>query len=102
MTKPSPTMKHLRAIITDGGLTMRGACVNAGLSSSALARWMHDDPRTILQLESLLGALGYEVRIVKREWTACEACGGPPHPNVSCDEAYALRHPPKRKKPKKG
>lgn len=104
MSKPSPTMKHLRAIITDGGLSIRGACKDAGLSSSAMARWMHDDPRTIVQLESLLGALGYELRLFRV--SVCEDCGQLPHPNMSCDDAYALRLPPlkrkRKRKPKKG
>ncbi len=67
MPKPSPTMKSIRTIVKDSGRSLRDITGGTPMSYMTLHKWMHDDSNSIVRLEALLGALGYEVIIVPKD-----------------------------------
>ncbi len=62
--KPSPTMKTIRSLVKDSGRSLRDITAGTGISYVTLHRWMHEDGDSVVRLETLLGALGYELAVV--------------------------------------
>lgn len=60
--------EELRRILREKGMTQAGLSEMTGISKTTIRNWYHDYRRPSLDnAEFVLGALGYEIKIVKKE-----------------------------------
>jgi DNA-binding phage protein len=63
----NPLIVRLVELINDGGIDSFELCRRAGLGTGAIHAWRHHSNPGVNNLEAVLNALGYELKIERRE-----------------------------------